>query len=462
MKTTEKSKLPVSRKLKPPSSLLLRTFALGSVIFLTVSGGPYGLEPLMQYAGRNGALLLLLIVPLLWDVPTILAVLELNSMMPEEGGYYLWVHRALGRRCAFYEGWWSWLYSFADLAIYPVLAVTYLSYFSPHLQDHKIAVCLAIVWGCALLNITGIVNVGKTSVALGAIIILPFLVMFFKAFMSGAIPLSLPPQNLSGIGISSLGLGIYTVMWNFLGWDNVTTYAGEVKRPVRTYLVSIAVSFVLILLVYFFTVLITLNSSIDFGRLNDSGFPLLGEKLGGPYLGKLIAAGGIAMAIGVFSAVMLSISRVPAAMAADRLMPAFLSKLHPVFKTPYLTIIICAAVVSCLSVFTLPELIVMDVLLYGAGLLLEFISLVVLRIKEPEAERPFRIPLNSFLLSAMLFIPVLVFGIALYGILSKPESRHGIIWVAPAALLSAEIAWQALKKIKKQSPPLNSYQQQDD
>src|SRR5579883_2645870 len=97
---------------------LLKTVSLAAVIFLTVSGGPYGLESLLEMVGSHGALLLLLLVPLLWDIPTILAILELNSMMPVEGGYYKWVERALGRRWAFFEGWWTWLYSFTDLAIY--------------------------------------------------------------------------------------------------------------------------------------------------------------------------------------------------------------------------------------------------------------------------------------------------------------------------------------------------------
>src|SRR3954454_15653743 len=141
------------------SNKKLRVFQLAAVIFLTVSGGPYGLEPLLSYAGRNGSLLLLMITPLLWDVPTICALLELNSMMPVTGGYYQWVKRALGLRFAFYEGWWTWLYTFVDLAIYPVLFVEYLSFFFPQLASYKIPVCLLIIWGSAFLNILGIVPV---------------------------------------------------------------------------------------------------------------------------------------------------------------------------------------------------------------------------------------------------------------------------------------------------------------
>src|SRR6478752_7428824 len=139
----------------------LRILPLAAVIFFTVSGGPYGLEPLLGYAGRNGALLLLLITPLLWDVPAILTVLELNSMMPVTGGYYQWVKKTLGLRFGFYEGWWTWLYTFVDLAIYPVLFVGYASFFFPGIEAYKIPLCLAMIWISAGLNILGIVPVGK-------------------------------------------------------------------------------------------------------------------------------------------------------------------------------------------------------------------------------------------------------------------------------------------------------------
>ena len=97
----------------------LRPLQLAAIIFLTVSGGPYGLESLFSYVGDHGALLLLLVTPLLWDVPVILTVLELNSLMPVTGGYYQWVKRALGLRWAFYEGWWTWLFILLCLSDMP-------------------------------------------------------------------------------------------------------------------------------------------------------------------------------------------------------------------------------------------------------------------------------------------------------------------------------------------------------
>src|ERR1700759_5525873 len=138
----------------------IRPVQLVAVIFFTVSGGPYGLEPLINYAGQHAALLILLVTPLLWDVPAIFTVLELNSMMPVTGGYYQWVKYALGTRWGFYEGWWTWLYTFVDLAIYPVLFVTYFGYFFPDINFYeRYIICLLFIWISSGLNILGIMPV---------------------------------------------------------------------------------------------------------------------------------------------------------------------------------------------------------------------------------------------------------------------------------------------------------------
>src|SRR5579872_2114089 len=212
----------------PASSAIkkMRLLPLVAVIFFTVSGGPYGLEPLLGFAGDHGALLLLMLTPMLWDLPAIFTVLELNSMMPVEGGYYRWVKHALGTRWGFFEGWWTWLYTFIDLAIYPVLFVQYAGFFFPELADYKIPVCLFIVWGSAGLNILGIVPVGKVSLLLSVAVLTPFLVLILYFFHKHTGTTAIPSPSLKNIAFPSLAMALYTVMWNCLGWDNVTTYAG--------------------------------------------------------------------------------------------------------------------------------------------------------------------------------------------------------------------------------------------
>jgi len=424
------------------SAKKLRPLQLAAVIFLTVSGGPYGLESLFTYVGNQGALLLLLVTPLLWDVPTILTVLELNSLMPVTGGYYQWVKRALGIRWAFYEGWWTWLYTFIDLAIYPVLFIGYAAFFFPAIDAYKVPICLAIIWSSALLNILGIVPVGKTSVFLGIVVLVPFLVLFIVLLTRHTGIPAIPTPSLHGLGFSPVAMGLYTVMWNFIGWDNATTYAGEVQRPARSYFLSITLAFILIVGVYILSALAVQRSGISAETLDNGKWPVLGTLAGGHWLGALLAAGGMASTLGLYSAVLLSVSRVPQVMAADSLLPSWLCRLHSRFQTPYLSIIASSIVVSLLILWTFEDLVVMDIVLYGAGLSLEFVTLFVLRIRQPLAHRPFRIPLNNTGLLLMILLPVGVYAIALSGALTSSGAMAIPALISIGMLISAELGWQ--------------------
>jgi len=431
----------------PKKHSLLRPLGLVAVIFFTVSGGPYGMEPLLTYGGRDGALLILLITPLLWDIPTILMVLELNAMMPVGGGYYQWVKRGLGLRWGFFEGWWTWLYTFVDLAIYPVLFVEYASCFLPGLEAWKIPICLFMIWSCAGLNILGIVPVGRVSLLLGVAVLTPFLILFFLGFAHlGPGAYHFTPMSFKGLGSTSIGLGCYTVMWNMLGWDNTTTYADQVERPARSYVISIGVAFIGILIVYVLTLLTARGSGIDPAVLGEKGFPALGVLVGGAWLGRLLALGGMASSLGLFAAVLLSVCQVPKAMADDKLLPGKLSMLHPRFGTPYISIIICASVVSLMILWTFIDLVVIDITLYGAALFLEFISLIVLRIRVPDEARPFRIPGGLTVISLLFLLPVGIYAFALGGALSDSGHAWKPALFALGLLGTAELIWQVLQQ----------------
>ncbi|HVT85896.1 MAG TPA: APC family permease [Chitinophagaceae bacterium] len=422
----------------------LQILPLAAVIFLTVSGGPYGLESLLEYGGEHAALLLLIITPLLWDIPTIFIVMELNSMMPVTGGYYQWVKRALGIRWAWYEGWWTWLYTFVDLAIYPVLFVEYASFFFPEIAHYKIPVCLGIIWLGAGLNIVGIVPVGRTSLFLSAVVIIPFIILFIVHFSHQGNTFHIPSLSFNKIGFSSLGMGLYTVMWNFIGWDNTTTYAEEVNKPVRTYLVSTGIAFLTVFAIYFIAVITAQNSGINISLLDEQGFPALGSFIGGKWLGILVATGGMASMLGIFSVVLLSVSRVPEVMAADRLLPKQLHTLHPKYKTPYVSIIVCAFIVSAMVFWTFGDLLIIDVTLYGAALFLEYISLIVFRVRFPDQHRPFKIPLNIFGLCILILLPVAVYALALSSAFMSSEKMLLPALFALASLLSAELVWKVI------------------
>lgn len=433
--------IAVKRKLKP--------LQLAAVIFLTVSGGPYGLEPLLEQVGANAALLLLLITPLLWDVPTIFTVLELNSLMPVTGGYYQWVKRGLGLRWACYEGWWTWLYTFADLAIYPVLFVQYLSFFYPEAEAYKIPICLLIIWLSGGINVLGIVPVARVSLVLSAVVLVPFLILFGWSLAQHNGHLTMPTPSFKASSFANVGLGLYTVMWNFIGWDNVTTYAEEVEKPVRSYLVSILIAFVAVLSIYWIATVIAINANINPSALSKEGFPALGLLVGGRLLGSVIALGGMASALGLYSAVLLSVSRIPKVMSDDGLLPQKLHTLHPKFKSPYVSILCCSIVVSLMVLWTFGELLIIDITLYGAALLLEYLALIKLRKLAANERRPFKIPLSTIGLTVMALLPLSVYAMALTGAFLNSDKALTPALFALAALASAELLWQIAQAVNK-------------
>src|SRR5271168_1559792 len=130
--------------------LLKKQMTLRGLIAATyfmVSGGPYGLEDLIAQTGYGWGIVILCLVPLLWAMPTALMVGELASAIPDSGGFYVWVKRALGKFWGFQEAWLSLAASIFDLGIYPLLFISYLGVLAPTLVAgwHGAAIATALV-----------------------------------------------------------------------------------------------------------------------------------------------------------------------------------------------------------------------------------------------------------------------------------------------------------------------------
>jgi amino acid transporter len=88
----------------------------------------------------------------------------------------------------------------------------------------------------------------------------------------------------------------------------------------------------------------------------------------------------------------MSYSRLPLAMARDGMLPKVFAKLSAKTQAPWVAILVCAACWALCLRLGFKRLITLDIMLYGASLMLEFVTLVVLRIREPELKREFRVP----------------------------------------------------------------------
>jgi amino acid transporter len=102
--------------------------------------------------------------------------------------------------------------------------------------------------------------------------------------------------------------------------------------------------------------------------------------------------GAVVSATGLFLTLLLTNSRLPYVLARDGLLPARLAAIHPRFGTPWVAIVLSAALYSAFAVFSFKELIVLNVWLYSLSLLIELAAFVWLRVREPALARPWRVP----------------------------------------------------------------------
>lgn len=413
---------------------------LVALTFFCVAGGAYGFEDAVGAAGPAIALAALLVAPWLWSFPTALMTAELSAAMPEDGGYVVWVERAFGRFWGFQEGWWSWLCSFADNALYPVMFLDYLKFLRGDMAPgERWLIGLALVAATTWLNIRGAQLVGASLVVFAAFVLAPFAVMVAL----GA------PQVEAGAWLAAGGKGdwallVSVVLWNTSGWDNAGTVAGEVEKPSWTYPVAMAASVALVTLAYLLPVAVGAGVDHNWQAWEEGYFPKIAATIGGDWLGAWITIAGLVSAAGLLSALLCTSSRVPYAMAARGMLPALLARLHARHATPWVSIAVNAIGVALLIPFSFQELIQIDMFLYAAALILEFAALVWLRIKQPGMPRPYRVPGGTAGAIALSVPPValcvlsialadqptilvsvggIVVGLMLYGLIGRGDAR---------------------------------------
>jgi len=434
--------LRVSGAAGPP---LRRVLALGPLIgiaYFTVSGGAYGIEDLVPSVGPGMGLLLLLAVPLVWSLPIALVAAELATAMPEEGGYYVWVRRTLGEFWGFQEGWWNLLTSFADSAIYPVLFVGYLQTFVPGMAPPvRFLIAAALIWLVAGLNMAGIRPVGVSAMILAVVVQVPVVALVAAGFGGATRPPWQPFLPPGGEAVATLGVGISVLLWNYSGWDNTSTFAGEVADPGRAYPLALMGTLPLVVVGYVLPLGAALAAGVEPGAWKTGGFPAIGAAVGGPWLGYALALGGMGSMAGLFSALLLSYSRLPFVLAQDGYLPAALARLHPLRGTPCAAIAASAAACTALAPLPFKQLVVLDVLLYCLALGLQCAALVRRRLAAAPAGA-FRIPGGPSGVALAVACPMAT-ALAAMGAAGAPA----LAWGAVAAL-TGPLAYGMMKKFR--------------
>jgi len=358
--------------------------------YFMVAGGPYGLEDIVAKTGYRATLLILVLTPLLWSLPTAMMVSELASAIPEEGGFYIWVRRGMGRCMGYQETWLTLAGSVFEMALYPNLFVAYLGRFAPQLvAGHR---GLIIGFGMIALstawNVLGTRAMGEGSVLLNVALLVPFVALVAMA------PFHAPGGLGRGVSLRHADLlgGILIAMWNYMGWDNLSTIAGEVEAPQRTYTCAMFGAVALVTVSYLLPVAAVSHTGVDPNAWREGGWVDVGRIVGGEALGVAIAVAGVLGAVGSFGALMMSFTRLPGVMARDGYLPKVFQRTTARTGAPWVAIVVCAVFWAACYPLGFERSLILDVLLTGLSILLEFWALVALRIREPNLARPYRIP----------------------------------------------------------------------
>ncbi|HKV41795.1 MAG TPA: amino acid permease [Blastocatellia bacterium] len=338
----------------------------------------------------------------------VLCFAEVASRFSGTGGPYLYAHEAFGAAPAFMVGWLMWLTRLSGFATLTAVFVEYLGYFWPGAAVGwwRAIVITGIVVSLTVINVVGVRESAITSTVLTVAKLIPLLlfvlvgVFFIRPgqFSFAARPTFRP-----------FSAAVFMLVYVFSGFEAVLVNSGEVREPSRNipFALSLALGFSVLL---FISIQVVCMGTLP--GLGSSTRPLADASsrfLGG--IGpEIISAGALAALLGTLHVVMLACSRLPFAMAERGALPRILLRTHRRFQTPYVSILVSAALVLALSlsgtfIYLLTLSVITRVLVYGATCA----ALPVLRRRRTSLPASFEAPAGSLVstVSVLLCIGLL-------------------------------------------------------
>ncbi|MBI2683601.1 MAG: amino acid permease [Acidobacteriales bacterium] len=345
-------------------ALLRKTMGLWDVVLFNIAAvlGPRWIAR----AAHNGesSLTLWVLAAFLFFLPTALIIVELSSRYPHEGGIYVWTKEAFGDFHGFVAGWCYWVYTllyFPGLLTASVAMSAYIGGAgSAWLADNKtyiIAASIVTLLLAAGLNLVGL-NIGKWLQNAGGVGTYVPLVMLLM--IAGVVWMRFGTQNAIDPHKLMPKFDLDTVnFWSgiafaFTGMELVCSMSEEVKDTRRTMRRAIYISGILIAVIYILGTVAVL-SLINPAAVNTQngvfqaithGSTLMGVAWIGVIAALMVTAGNA----GGVGATVAGVSRIPFVVGIDRYLPAAFGKLHPTWRTPYVAILVQAALSAAVLV----------------------------------------------------------------------------------------------------------------
>ncbi|WP_297633323.1 amino acid permease [uncultured Clostridium sp.] len=316
---------------------------MGSGIFMLPSS-------LAAVAGP-GSTLLAWILTGIGSIFLALSFAKLGSKIPKTGGPYEYSKLAFGDFMGFINAWlyWNgcWIANAAVIititsysaVIFPILGVNHL---------YSFIFGSVILWLVTLLNIFGVKKAGQAQLAITIfeiILFIFFIIISSLHFNTSNIGPLFPAHK----GIGTLSSAATLTLWAFIGLESASVNAGEIKNPEknvkRSTIYGIVIAIILYLLINFFAM-----GAMPQAELAKSSSPIADilSKYLGSNVTKYITIAAVVSVLGTAVGWILSTARISFAAAQDKVFPEIFGKVHPRFKTPYMSLIIPAILVNIL------------------------------------------------------------------------------------------------------------------
>lgn len=284
-----------------------------------------------------------------------LTLAEVASEVPKTGGIYAFLKDAWGRLPAFLFGWIQ--LTVVRAAALGAISITFAEYFwrvwgvdpttAPWDRYAQYTAAFAILV-TATFNIVGVkmgaavVNVTTIAKVTGLLVIIALALTLGLAQSGGGHFTPLMPAEPVRIG--AYGLALVSLLWAYDGWMDLSYVAGEVENPRRNMPRALIYGTLAIIAVFVLANVAYLSVlSIEEMRTSRLVAADVAQKMVGQWGVSFVAVTVMLSTFGTLNAVLLTSPRILFAAAEDRMLPSFISRVHPRYETPYAAISLVAA-----------------------------------------------------------------------------------------------------------------------